>query len=215
MAVSKVAPSSDSLALSFDLQPNPDSQPTPAATIAETPPAGTPPSPTPALDEFFQGGSDSLVAVAIGSAEGTRTSTGDRTAAYEGHVDPGNQVWNRGTFSYQHEARSPEEADQKQLRRLRQQADLLHQQASSKGMALTLEEWLNALDLANQAPAAALERGDISMVAPSHAIGLRDADAILWGTGAIVPRPRHAPVECPRSGQQHPQHFPGSRATHD
>jgi hypothetical protein len=78
---------------------------------------------------LFEGGSDSLVARAVGSAEGTRTPEGHRNPAYYGHVDPGNGVWNLGSFSYQHGASSPEEADAKQLARLRQQAQVLQQKA--------------------------------------------------------------------------------------
>ncbi|OLP18842.1 hypothetical protein BST81_07950, partial [Leptolyngbya sp. 'hensonii'] len=74
------------------------------------------------LDLLFQGGSFSLVAKAVGAAEGTRTPDGGRTWAYYGHRDPGNGVWNLGSFSYQHGADSPAEADVKQLRRLTGQA---------------------------------------------------------------------------------------------
>ena len=69
------------------------------------------------LDAVFEGGTDSLVARAVGSAEGTRTPTGAFNPAYNGHTDPGNGVWNMGTFSYQHGAKTPAEADQKQLQR--------------------------------------------------------------------------------------------------
>jgi len=57
---------------------------------------------------------DSALSVAIGNAEGTRTVSGGRTAAYSGHEDPGNGAWNAGTFSYQVKqggAGSPAEAD--------------------------------------------------------------------------------------------------------
>lgn len=132
---------------------------------------------------LFEGGSESLVARAIGSAEGTRTPTGQKTSAYYGHIDPGNGAWNLGSFSYQHGAQSPEEADQKQLARLEQQAQDLGLQASAKGLELTVEEKLNGLDLANQAPLAALAQDGGSYVdrlQQAHEMGLRGDQAILW-----------------------------------
>ena len=133
------------------------------------------------LDRLFAGDSDSLVAKAVGSAEGTRTPDGDRNPAYYGHVDPGNKAWNLGSFSYQHGAASPEEADRKQLQRLQDQAAVLQETAIANGINLTLEETLNGIDLANQAPKAALDRqGYIDWLAKAHAIGKTGEDAILW-----------------------------------
>ena len=68
-------------------------------------------NPSLSLQKFFEGGGDSLVAKSVGSAEGTRTPSGGYTRAYYGHVDPGNGVWNLGSYSYQHGAVSPQEAD--------------------------------------------------------------------------------------------------------
>lgn len=100
----------------------------------------------------------SRLAVAIGAAEGTRTVTGDKTPAYYGHVDPGNGVWNWGTFSFQHcaEARyqcaDQWEADIFQLRRIQSFAwDYL------RDYNLTELEFINAADLFNQAPLAAYD----------------------------------------------------------
>jgi hypothetical protein len=133
------------------------------------------------LDQLFEGDSDSLVAKAVGSAEGTRTPEGDRNPAYYGHVDPGNKAWNLGSFSYQHSATSPEEADRKQLQRLQTQAAALQATAIAEGVDLTLEETLNGIDLANQAPKAALDRnGYIDWLAKAHAIGKTGDEAILW-----------------------------------
>ncbi|MBD2056538.1 hypothetical protein H6F88_11010 [Oculatella sp. FACHB-28] len=130
---------------------------------------------------MFEGGSDSLVARAVGSAEGTRNPDGHRNPAYYGHVDPGNGVWNLGSFSYQHGASSPEEADAKQLARLRQQAQVLQQKAIARNLELTLEERLNGIDLANQAPRAALSRGGyIDWLEQAHEMGMRGSDAVLW-----------------------------------
>lgn len=133
-----------------------------------------------ATDPLFAGGTHSLVAKAVGSAEGTRTPAGQRTAAYYGHVDPGNGAWNLGSFSYQHGADSPEAADEKQLARLRQQAVELNQQATQKALTLSLTEELNGIDLANQAPLAALDRGYIVWLDQARALNLPESEAILW-----------------------------------
>lgn len=133
------------------------------------------------LDQLFAGGTDSLVAKAVGAAEGTRTPEGAKTWAYYGHTDPGNGVFNLGTFSYQHGAASPEEADQKQLRRLNDQARQIQQDAENRGLTLGLEEQLNAIDLANQAPKAALSYGGyLDRLQEAYQMGLRGSEAILW-----------------------------------
>ncbi|HEY9816555.1 MAG TPA: hypothetical protein V6D20_12270 [Candidatus Obscuribacterales bacterium] len=132
-------------------------------------------------DRLFQGGTDSIIAKAIGAAEGTRTVTGDRTPAYYGHRDPGNGVWNLGTFSYQHGAQSPEEADQKQLERLYRQTQLLRSLASRRNLDLTQEVIINGIDLANQAPLAALsdEGGYVDRLQEAYRRGHRGSDAVL------------------------------------
>ena len=155
-------------------------QPAPPKAIA-SPVSNSGANPASSLDSLFAGDSDSLVAKAVGSAEGTRTPDGDRNPAYYGHVDPGNKAWNLGSFSYQHGAASPEEADRKQLQRLQDQAAVLQATAIADGVNLTLEETLNGIDLANQAPKAALDRqGYIDWLAKAHAIGKTGEDAILW-----------------------------------
>ena len=132
-------------------------------------------------DWIFKGGADSLVARTVGSAEGTRHWSGAKTPAYYGHTDPGNGVWNRGTFSYQHEAHSPEEADDKQLQRLKLQSLQLEEQAQAQGLKLTLEEKLNGVDLANQAPLAALDRGGyIEQLAKARRLNMEGTEAIVY-----------------------------------
>ncbi|MBD2001359.1 hypothetical protein H6G00_33000 [Leptolyngbya sp. FACHB-541] len=176
-------------ALSFELNST-ASSPTPSPTQVQASPSGqggqatptpNPQPPTSSLDALFQNGSNSIVAKAVGSAEGTRTPDGGRTWAFQGHVDPGNGVWNLGTFSYQHGANSPDEADRKQLERLRGQAQTLRRAALERGITLTLEEELNGIDLANQSPRAALSRGGyIDRLKEAHDVGLRGSDAVLW-----------------------------------
>ncbi len=133
------------------------------------------------LEALFVGGSDSLVAKAVGGAEGTRTADGGYTSFYRGHTDPGNGVWNLGTFSYQHGASSPQEADRKQLRRLRQQVSAIQHRAEKAGISLNLIEVLNGIDLANQSPLAALgEPGYAEWMAEAYRQGRHGEDAILW-----------------------------------
>ena len=132
------------------------------------------------LEALFHGGSNSLVARAVGSAEGTRTPEGGYTAAYYGHVDPGNHMWNLGSFSYQHGAKSPAEADAKQLKRLYKQALELRRQASQRQVTLSLAEELNGIDLANQAPLAALDRGYIDWLAIARQQAMGERDRIIW-----------------------------------
>lgn len=132
------------------------------------------------VGSIFNGGPNSLVARAVGSAEGTRRPDGGKNPAYYGHQDPGNAKWNLGSFSYQHAARSPEDADQRQLSRLQTQDQMLQQKAASQGLQLTPEERMNGLDLANQAPLAALDRGGyIDRLKEARDRGLRGQAAIL------------------------------------
>jgi len=170
--------------------PNP-----PPAPVTSNQPVDIPAAPEPAapsvrrLDTLFKGGSQSVVARTVGHAEGTRTAAGGYTRAYRGHVDPGNGVWNLGTFSFQHcrEAKyrcsTAEQADRHQLRRLQRQARQLRQRAAALGMKMTLEEELNAIDLVNQSPRAALARKEAypEHLARARRMGLRGKRAILEG----------------------------------
>lgn len=135
---------------------------------------------------LFAGGSDSLVARTVGHAEGTRTPDGRKTRAYYGHTDPGNRLWNLGSFSFQHcrEARyscsTPEQADEHQLQRLQSQHAALQRQAAAAKLSLTLPETLNGIDLANQAPLAALgEQGYIDRLVQAKQKGMGEQEAIL------------------------------------
>ncbi|MBD2020967.1 hypothetical protein H6F43_12335 [Leptolyngbya sp. FACHB-36] len=145
------------------------------------------PAQSPASADLFVGGSDSLVARTVGHAEGTRGADGSKTSAYHGHRDPGNGVWNLGSFSFQHcreaqyQCRTPEEADVHQLRRLQGQAQALQARSRTTGVEMTLEEQLNGIDLANQAPLAALgSPGYVERLKQAHQLGLRGSDAVLW-----------------------------------
>lgn len=180
----------------------PDRSPTAERPVVPFP-SGEP-RPALPLDILFSGHSDSLVARAIGGAEGTRSPDGGKTWAYKGHTDPGNGVWNLGTFSWQHGASSPEEADRKQLARLRKQAIALNQKAAEAGIPWGLEEQLNALDLANQSPSAALNPGGyIDRLKEAQAEGLKGSDAILWARTWSYRHPSGTRWNAPGLGNTH------------
>jgi hypothetical protein len=96
-------------------------------------------------------------------------------------------VWNLGSFSFQHcrdaqyRCSTPEEADIHQLKRLQEQANKLRQKADAIGINLTLPEELNGIDLANQAPLAALgEPGYVDWLKKAREMGLSNEQATLW-----------------------------------
>jgi hypothetical protein len=139
-------------------------------------------------NHLFKGGPESLVARAVGHAEGTRTANGGKTRAFYGHTDLGNGVWNLGSFSFQHcrdaayKCSTPEQADKFQLKRLWGQAVKLQEDAKKQGLTLTTEEALNGIDLANQAPLAALaaQGGYIELLKKAKSDGKKGDAAILW-----------------------------------
>lgn len=101
---------------------------------------------------------DTELACAIGAAEGTRDRNCETNQHYAGHTDPGNGAANIGTFSYQHGADSPEEADRLQLERLRGAEEQIQAQAAAKwNKPLSRPALAAALDLWNQAPLAATD----------------------------------------------------------
>lgn len=101
-------------------------------------------------------GSRAAAAIVIGSAEGTRRPDGGFTAAYGGHADPGNAAHNRGSFSYQHAARSPADADRRQLQTLQGRLPAYEAAARRAGLDPTDARLASAyLDLYNQSPSAA------------------------------------------------------------
>jgi len=97
---------------------------------------------------------DSVGAIAIGVAEGTRTPSGGYTDLYFGHTDPGNAKYNLGTFAYQHGAYTPEEADRLQLQRLKPWISELQEEAQTVGVHLGTFELVAGVDLINQSPLA-------------------------------------------------------------
>ncbi len=102
-------------------------------------------------------GSRARGAVIIGQAEGTRTPSGGFRAAYYGHVDPGNGVGNRGSFSLQHAGDlTPDQADAQQLARLSRQIPAFETAARAAGLDPNNATLATGyLDLYNQSPTAA------------------------------------------------------------
>lgn len=101
---------------------------------------------------------DDEILCAIGRSEGTRHTDCQPNPAYYGHTDPGNGAWNQGTFSYQHGAASPEEADRLWLGNLRTQEKIYQDQAVAKfGEALSKEALIAVLDAHTQSPKAAAD----------------------------------------------------------
>jgi hypothetical protein len=97
--------------------------------------------------------SDDLLKRAIGRAEGTRNPDGTPNRAWHGHTDPGNRKHNLGSFSYQHGASSPDEADQKWLAVLRKAEPEIQGQAIAKfGQPLSKAALIAALDAYTQSP---------------------------------------------------------------
>lgn len=105
----------------------------------------------------------SIVAIAVGVAEGNRTPTGGYTQHYRGHTDPGNQRRNLGSFSYQGRASSPQEADRIWLDKLRRELVPRYLQACQKAKIPpeNLFLFVNACDLFTQAPLAAVDKGGL------------------------------------------------------
>lgn len=98
---------------------------------------------------------NSVGAIALGVAEGTRTVDGGKTLLWHQHTDPGNGAQNQGTFSWQLGADNAADADRRGLQRIQQVAiPHLMQQAQTAKIALTPELLVQAIDLWNQAPAA-------------------------------------------------------------
>jgi hypothetical protein len=120
---------------------------------------------------------DSPGSIAIGAAEGTRTSAGGVTSQYWGHRDPANGVTNLGTFSYQHGAKDARQADFIQLDRLQQQVTEIQNQAQESGVTLSPLELVAAADLTNQSPEAG--HSYISNLKLAYDRGFRGIEALL------------------------------------
>lgn len=207
-------PSPDAIALAPNSPPPPilDFPPLPPSPSSSSSSPSPPLPPSPPSLSLFHGNSDSLVARTVGHAEGTRTPDGSKTRAYYGHSDPGNGVWNLGSFSFQHcreaqyQCSTPEEADAHQLQRLQGQAEKLRQRAEAVRITLTLLEELNGIDLANQAPLAALgQPGYMEWLKKAQEMGLKDEDAVLWARVKSYWDPDLDGWNAPGLGNREPQ----------
>jgi hypothetical protein len=133
------------------------------------------------LDALFQGGENSLVAIALGRVEGTRLPDGQKTFAYYGKTNPRTQEWGIGTFSLTGDFDSPEAADQQYLVQLRQYATKLQEQAANSSLAWNREIQLNAIDMAHQqADSALAQDGFVERLQQAHAMGLEESEAVTW-----------------------------------
>ena len=103
---------------------------------------------------------DDVLKRAIGRAEGTRDVNGNPNSAYHGHDDPlqSGSCKNQGSFSYQHCAANPEEADRKWLAVLRERAmpRIQSQSEARFGEPLSSAAMVVALDGYTQSPDAGL-----------------------------------------------------------
>ena len=99
---------------------------------------------------------DEEIICAIGESEGTRDSSCRPNSSYYGHTDPGNGASNIGTFSYQGNASTPEQADEIWLHKLRANEYTFRQQSLAKfGKEPSKAVMIAALDLYTQSPLAA------------------------------------------------------------
>ncbi len=121
---------------------------------------------------------DLEIICAVGSAEGTRDKDCDQTEAFWGHKDPGNGADNIGTFSYQHGGvATPEEADAKQLKKIRDVEKLILSRAADAGVTLNKTEILGIIDQFNQSEAAALGRnGTLDLIIKARSESYIDPD---------------------------------------
>lgn len=155
-------------------------------------------------DKIFEGGSNSIVARTVGHAEGTVGADGSKTRAYFGHVDHGNGAWNVGSFSLQGAGiKSPEQADAYQLSRLKRQAKEIDRLAQAAGIKLSIEERINGVDLANQAPKAALDPGGyVARLKQARANGLTGSAAVLEARTYSYINPQTDQWEAPGLGNR-------------
>ncbi|MBM0740596.1 hypothetical protein JOY44_03015 [Phormidium sp. CLA17] len=140
-----IAPSQVSFRPDATRQSSVSSAPAPSMTVAEQ---------TTVAEQLFAT-PDSIGAIAIGVAEGTRTRDGGKTSLWQQHIDPGNHAKNQGTFSWQLGATSVADAEQQGLNRMRQDAiPHLLQDAENMGVPLNMDVLVQGADLWNQSPQA-------------------------------------------------------------
>jgi hypothetical protein len=149
--------------------------------------------------------SDDLLKRAIGRAEGTRDRNGNPTAAYQSHTDPGNRKRNQGSFSYQHGAPSPDEADRRWLEVLRKAEGEIQGQAIAKfGAPLSKAALVAALDAYTQSPDAgkrfvphlATHDPTPEQLIAARTAALDESRRVLGGPPMIVPADQKRRVDA-------------------
>lgn len=149
--------------------------------------------------------SDEDLARAIGRAEGTRDRNGNPTTAYQSHTDPGNGKRNQGSFSYQHGAATPEEADRKWLQVLREAEATYQAQAQERyGHKLSRAALVAILDAHTQSPDAArrllahLPTHDPSpeQLIAARTAALEESRAAIGGAPMNVPKDQQRRIEA-------------------
>lgn len=117
----------------------------------------------PEVAKAFEGGSNSLIARAVGHSEGNRTPDGGFNSSYNGHTDPGNGAFNIGSFSYQVKqggASTPAQADELWMNKLKGEMPRYEAAAKAAGLNPADSRLLaNFCDLYTQAPLAATGKG--------------------------------------------------------
>lgn len=121
---------------------------------------------------------DSVGAIAIGMAEGTRTLEGDKTSFWKSHLDPANQAVNQGTFSWQGSAISAEDADQQAIYHIQNTViPSLLEHGAQQGIVFDPELLIQGVDLWIQSPAAGTEF--VTNLRKCHDANTQETDLIL------------------------------------
>lgn len=139
---------------------------------------------------------DSPGSKAIAHAEGNRTATGERTANFQGHTDPGNGAHNIGDFSCQNcQSSDPAQASQEVLGRMQNAEQSIKQQAQLEGIVLDVHALANGVDLkAVQAPAAGQDY--ISNLKRCQNEGKSGSDAVLCARVGSFTNPATGQLEA-------------------
>ncbi|MCD8487928.1 MAG: hypothetical protein LRZ84_14625 [Desertifilum sp.] len=156
------------------------------------------------IQELF-GSVSSPGAIAIGAAEGTMTPDGTKTQHYEFHFDPGNGEPNTGMFSCQNayctengRRLPPEEADKRQLSRIRKFAERLEATAQSKNLELGAVDIVAGADLFNQSELAGHDYLDRLKQCRSE--GKTGTDAVLCARERAYIDPQTGRLDAPGLG---------------
>ncbi len=152
----------------------------------------------------FEGGSNSLIARAVGHSEGNRTTEGGFNGSYKGHIDPGNSAYNIGSFSYQVKqggASTPEQADELWMGKLK--AEMPKYEAAAKAAGLNPADsrlLANFCDLYTQSPLAATAKGGFLDRMGEIAKGNSSYEAIIAARVNSYRNPGSGAIDAPGFG---------------